>query len=592
MSKAVCLLVAGLAIAAGLPARAADGGVGGNYILVYYPGASEGPLALVKLEDKDGKLVGTILDGKVIGAKGIKQASQDGKLLHFELEGGTAIRFEGMTGAAEIPGSIQFGSNVVPAKLIKTTDEELTQARPKRLEVPEFIRANQEAAKVNQLRAKVRREKNAEKKAELRKEVEEAKEKASPEEAKLYREVLQKYADSPVVIASCVELLRNDKAKPTADEARKWIETVSAFAAKHGPRLESETRIQIADALAGNKDLKDLALEKAQSVDAKLANSPATEDRARAKKILLKALQTNSKADEAKAAEADLAKLDKILDTEYLAKVPPFKPQAFAGREQKGDRKVVMELFTGAECPPCVAADVAFDALAKSFKPSELILLQYHLHIPRPDPLTNADTEARADYYKIGGTPSTRFNGKTKRELQGGGGMDAAETLYSNYLKVIKPSLEETGEGKLTLSATQVGDKINIKAGVSGLKEPGEKRLRLLLVEETIPYVGGNKLRFHHHVVRDLPGGPDGFELKEGNSQYTASVNLDELRGKINKYLDTYVKENDAEFASQRPKLDFKHLKVVGLVQDDKTKEILQVIQADIAGELTTSAAH
>jgi hypothetical protein len=31
-----------------------------------------------------------------------------------------------------------------------------------------------------------------------------------------------------------------------------------------------------------------------------------------------------------------------------------------------------------------------------------------------------------------------------------------------------------------------------------------------------------------------------------------------------------------------------KHLKVIGLVQDDATKEILQVLQVDVGGEKTT----
>ena len=53
-----------------------------------------------------------------------------------------------------------------------------------------------------------------------------------------------------------------------------------------------------------------------------------------------------------------------------------------------------MELFTGAQCPPCVAADVAFDVLEKTYKPADLVLIQYHLHIPGPDPLTNAASEA------------------------------------------------------------------------------------------------------------------------------------------------------------------------------------------------------
>ena len=56
----------------------------------------------------------------------------------------------------------------------------------------------------------------------------------------------------------------------------------------------------------------------------------------------------------------------------------------------------LVELFTGAQCPPCVAADIAFDAEAvKSYKAADVVLLQYHLHIPGPDPLTNADSEKR-----------------------------------------------------------------------------------------------------------------------------------------------------------------------------------------------------
>ena len=45
--------------------------------------------------------------------------------------------------------------------------------------------------------------------------------------------------------------------------------------------------------------------------------------------------------------------------------------------------------------------------------PSELVLIQYHMHIPGPDPLTNTDTEARWKYYqnafsakKFGGVPA------------------------------------------------------------------------------------------------------------------------------------------------------------------------------------------
>src|SRR5207253_3318789 len=98
--------------------------------------------------------------------------------------------------------------------------------------------------------------------------------------------------------------------------------------------------------------------------------------------------------------EARAVRLEPAADQEYLKKMPPFKTEAFKGRKAKGDRRVLVELFTGAQCPPCVAADVAFDALAKTYKPNDVILLEYHLHIPRPDALTNADTEERQGFYE------------------------------------------------------------------------------------------------------------------------------------------------------------------------------------------------
>ncbi len=143
--------------------------------------------------------------------------------------------------------------------------------------------------------------------------------------------------------------------------------------------------------------------------------------------------------------------LEAGLDKEYLATVPPFKAGTFAGRKSASDRVVVMELFTGAECPPCVAADVAFDALQKTYKRGELVLLQYHLHIPRPDPLTNADTVARAKYYDVYSTPSPLING-TPSDVDGGAMADS-EDRYGEYREIIEPLLETPAPCKLTATA-------------------------------------------------------------------------------------------------------------------------------------------
>ena len=169
-----------------------------------------------------------------------------------------------------------------------------------------------------------------------------------------------------------------------------------------------------------------------------------------------------------------------------------------------------MEIFTGAECPPCVAADVAFDALLKTYKPTEFIGLQHHLHIPGPDPLTNTDTVARQGYYgsEVRGTPSTFFNGKSARWRRA---MANSRGKYDDYRKVIDPALDTEKQAEITLTATQSGDEVKIAAtakAASGDAAKGAKpKLRLVLIEPAVRYPGSNKLRFHNNVVRAFPEG-------------------------------------------------------------------------------------
>src|SRR5262249_22125683 len=156
-----------------------------------------------------------------------------------------------------------------------------------------------------------------------------------------------------------------------------------------------------------------------------------------------------------------LAALNADMDRDYLATVPPFKPAPFAGRKGASDRAVVLELFTGTECPPCVAADVAFEALAKTYKPSELVLLQYHLHIPGPDPLTSPANEARWAYYRdrfpkdVRGTPTAVFNGTPSGVV--GGSITKSEEVYTKYREAVDRLVEGPSEAKLAVTADRHG---------------------------------------------------------------------------------------------------------------------------------------
>jgi hypothetical protein len=199
--------------------------------------------------------------------------------------------------------------------------------------------------------------------------------------------------------------------------------------------------------------------------------------------------------------------------------------------------------------------------------------------------MTNAATESRARYYGVSGTPSTFFNGK--REASGGGAMAASETKYKQYRGILERLMEEPAKATVKLGATHQGDTITFRADVSALTEPGEdKKLRLLLVEETVRFTGNNKLRYHHMVVRAMPGGPDGMALTTVDSRNAARVNLGELRQELAKYLDNYAL-NGARRPFPQPErpLAFANLKAIALVQDDKTKEILQAALVDVGGD-------
>ncbi len=117
---------------------------------------------------------------------------------------------------------------------------------------------------------------------------------------------------------------------------------------------------------------------------------------------------------------------------------------------------------------------------------------------------------------------------------------------------------------------------------MTNLEKPGpDKKLRLVLLEESVHYGGGNKIRIHHHVVRALPGGADGKPLTEKDGQLKASVDVPELRKALTSYLDTFVVANGFFPRNIRP-MEMRDLRVVALVQDDETHEILQAIRVGV----------
>src|SRR5207247_402185 len=62
------------------------------------------------------------------------------------------------------------------------------------------------------------------------------------------------------------------------------------------------------------------------------------------------------------------AGLDEALDKTYNEKFPnPVKPERYQPSAARTDKVVLLELFTGSGCPPCVASDLALDAAMQRY---------------------------------------------------------------------------------------------------------------------------------------------------------------------------------------------------------------------------------
>jgi hypothetical protein len=590
MLRRVLFALAGVAVAAFLAAdrspkaAAADPEVAGNWLFTYSPrGGQEMAFAILKAEDKNGKPVAEVLaPAPQFKTMAVSKFEMNGKTVTFSTSLG--FTFEGTVSAdgKTVVGNFSNDQTSFRAKLAKT---ELTELDAKSAAIVTPPPAPEAAAQkltsaVTALRGKAAREKDKDKRKELVEILGEAQKEADEKVPDLLREVVSKHADTPFALDAAADLLRGGaKYKLTAAEASKLLSLIEQQSIPFGPRFARVQRINAVESVVVSKEL-------AGSADAaadRLAKTPGVSADFRSRALVARktALEALGKTDEVKAITAEIAKLEGEIDTEYLAKVPPFKPTAFAGRKDKtANQVVVMELFTGAQCPPCVAADVAFDALQKSYKPTELVLIQYHLHIPGPDPLTNTDTEARAKYYGANSTPTTLFNGEKK--AAGGGGMANAESKFKQYTGVIDPLLEKSTDAKVTGKANRNGDKIDIAVEVAG-GEGDDMKLRLLVVEENVKYVGGNNLRFHHQVVRAMPDGAEGVAIKDKTFKHTATADLADVRKSLTKYLDDYA--NNRPFPKPARPMDMKAVRVIALVQNDKTKEIVQALQIEVEGK-------
>lgn len=320
------------------------------------------------------------------------------------------------------------------------------------------------------------------------------------------------------------------------------------------------------------------------------------------------------------------AGLDAELDALYrqifkFPYTPGTHPNAASGHT------VLLELFTGSACGPCVGGDLAVEGVLESYPRTEVVALAFDQHIPDPDPLANADSVARADVFDVKSTPSYVLDGANLGIY--GEQREGSEKLYKQLTELLDKEASTSSMVKLHLSAERTGeDGVSAKAvveagGDDALKQQLDRKIQVdptpdpaeaapakkketkkpakptapaapaaapqphlvvnfALVEDDVLYSGENGIRYHRMVVRSLakPAG-DGFPVETGKSAtFEASFEPKEISGKLSQYLTEFEKGNDRfdkfEFISKDTHIDPKHLSIAAWVQDTTSHRILQ----------------
>ena len=288
--------------------------------------------------------------------------------------------------------------------------------------------------------------------------------------------------------------------------------------------------------------------------------------------------------------KADEAGLSDQIDAVYSKLFPPLfalPPRTLPA----GGHTVLLELFTGSGCEPCVAPDLAVESLLGSYSRQDLVVLEFDEHIPRPDPLANPDSVARAATYRVGSTPDAFLDGQ-ELPVVGASRSDVENVIVSFAEAIEDRAAQPTGVQLALTAARGTGGEVTAHAGVSAKVSaaPGQKPeaalpahpvLRFALVEDQVRYSGENGMRFHRMVVRKLVRANMAAALTSGGASIAAEATFRpaEITQDQIAYLNAYAKGNDrfgeVHFLKTDIPMQPSHLAVVAWIEDPATQVVL-----------------
>lgn len=401
------------------------------------------------------------------------------------------------------------------------------------------------------------------------------------QQAELHRTLASALLDDGKQAPRALEAARRAASYPEASPRHQYNEILGLALRANG--RDAEARPELEAALAANPSAFRTAAVLAEMAEAEGRKDDAFALRAHA----FLARPTNEAWERLTKLHGGSEGLDEYLDERYHALFPaPLHPERFEGRGQK---TVLAELYTGAGCPPCAAADLAFDAVLERYARRDVAVVIYHVHVPRPDPMTNSDTRARWDWQKGQGVPTAAVDGTVVR---GGGNREHAAKKFGEYQELLEQALSGPAGAGLELAAMPDGESVAVRAAVKGLpKERENLRLQVVLVEKMLRYSGENGIRFHPMVARGIAS----FELN-GEKTLEHRFDLAEVEAALRAHLDEFEKfdkrhnkNGEFRFRVRMDRINESNLAVVAYIQDQESREVLQSAFAEAAVAERTS---
>ncbi len=135
------------------------------------------------------------------------------------------------------------------------------------------------------------------------------------------------------------------------------------------------------------------------------------------------------------------------------------------------------------------------------------------------------------------------------KPVQVGGYLHQADEVYSALHGQVDLMLLRKTTVHIDLKAQPKDGAVAVTAEANGsFAATDPVRLRLVLAEERVGLRGSNGVREHDMVVRAMPGGTSGIELKDGKLRYEGKIDLKTIKREIDDYLRAYEEANKTTF--------------------------------------------